>query len=41
MKPDEEFLRRRKSRAVITAVLLLGLIVLIYGITLVRIQGAV
>jgi hypothetical protein len=44
MEPGEfdkdEFNRRRKSRAVLTAVLLVGLVVLFYLITLVRMQGA-
>ncbi len=40
MKPDEEFTRRRKSRALVTAALLVGLVLLFYFITLARIQGA-
>ena len=36
-RPDDEFTRRRKSRARITALLLVGLVVLFYAITLVRI----
>jgi hypothetical protein len=40
MKPTDEFNRRRKSRALITAALLGGMVVLFYMITLIRIQGA-
>jgi hypothetical protein len=39
MNPSEEFNRRRKVRARITVGLLLGLVVLIYAITLTRIGG--
>lgn len=39
MEPNEEFIRRRKSRALITAVLLAGMVVLFYLITLARIGG--
>jgi hypothetical protein len=39
MIPSEEFVRRRKVRARITVALLLGLVVLIYAITLTRIGG--
>ncbi len=38
MTPDDEFTRRRKSRAVVTAVLLVGMVVLFYFITLARIS---
>ena len=38
MKPDDEFTRRRKSRAIVTAVLLVGMVVLFYFITLARIS---
>jgi hypothetical protein len=34
---DEEFIRRRKSRSVVTAVLLVGMAVLFFFITLARI----
>ena len=34
MKPSDEFNRRRKGRAVVTAIALIGLVVLIYAITL-------
>jgi hypothetical protein len=40
MQPNDEFNRRRKSRALITAGLLFGMVILFYLITLVRIQGA-
>jgi hypothetical protein len=39
MKPTEEFNRRRKSRSLITAALLIGLVLLFYFITLARIGG--
>ena len=39
MTPDDEFTRRRKSRAVVTAVLLVGMVVLFYFITIARISG--
>jgi hypothetical protein len=39
MIPDEEFTRRRKQRAIVTAVLLLGLCALFYFITLARISN--
>jgi hypothetical protein len=38
MIPDDEFTRRRKSRAIVTAVLLVGMVVLFYFITLARIS---
>jgi hypothetical protein len=38
MTPDDEFTRRRKSRAIVTAVLLVGMVVLFYFITLARIS---
>lgn len=37
MTPDDEFNRRRKSRSIITAVLLIGMVLLFYFITLARI----
>jgi hypothetical protein len=37
---QDEFNRRRKSRALVTAALLIGMVVLFYAITLVRIKGA-
>ena len=39
MTPDDEFTRRRKSRAIVTAVLLLSLCALFYFITLARIAN--
>jgi hypothetical protein len=39
MIPDDEFIRRRKQRAIVTAVLLLGLCGLFYFITLARIAN--
>jgi hypothetical protein len=39
MIPDDEFTRRRKSRSVVTAVLLVGLVILFYFITIARIGG--
>jgi hypothetical protein len=39
MTPDDEFIRRRKQRAIVTAVLLLGLCGLFYFITLARISN--
>jgi hypothetical protein len=39
MTPDDEFTRRRKSRAIVTAVLLLGLVLLFYFITIARIAN--
>ena len=39
MIPDDEFTRRRKSRSVVTAVLLVGMVILFYFITIARIGG--
>ncbi len=39
MIPDEEFLRRRKSRSVIMALILGGLAILFFFITLAKIAG--
>jgi hypothetical protein len=39
MTPDDEFNRRRKSRSVVTAVLLVGMVILFYFITMARISG--
>ena len=39
MIPDDEFNRRRKSRSIVTAVLLVGMVVLFYFITIARISG--
>jgi hypothetical protein len=39
MTPDDEFTRRRKSRSVVTAVLLVGMVILFYFITMARIGG--
>lgn len=39
MTPDDEFNRRRKSRSVVTAVLLVGMVILFYFITIARISG--
>jgi hypothetical protein len=39
MIPDDEFTRRRKSRSVVTAVLLVGMVILFYFITMARISG--
>jgi preprotein translocase subunit YajC len=39
MIPDDEFTRRRKSRSVVTAVILVGMVVLFYFITIARISG--
>lgn len=39
MIPDDEFTRRRKSRSIITAVLLVGMVILFYFITIARISG--
>ena len=38
MIPDDEFTRRRKSRSIVTAILLVGMIVLFYFITIARIS---
>jgi len=38
MQPDEEFKRRRRSRSIVTAVLLVSMCLLFYFITLARIQ---
>lgn len=40
MTPDDEFNRRRRQRAVVTAVLLIGMAGLFYFITLARIGAA-
>lgn len=40
MIPDDEFIRRRKQRAIVTAVLLVGMCLLFYFITLARIGQA-
>ncbi len=39
MTPDDEFNRRRKSRSIVTAVLLVGMVILFYFITIARISG--
>lgn len=39
MMPDDEFNRRRKSRSIVTAVLLVGMVILFYFITIARISG--
>jgi hypothetical protein len=39
MTPDDEFLRRRKSRSIVTALILGGLAVLFFFITLAKIAG--
>ena len=39
MTPQDEFTRRRKSRALVTALLLGGLVVLFYFITIAKIAG--
>ncbi len=39
MRPDDEFNRRRKSRSIVTAVLLVGMVILFYFITIARISG--
>ena len=39
MTPDDEFLRRRKSRSIVTALILAGLAVLFFFITLAKIAG--
>jgi hypothetical protein len=39
MIPDDEFIRRRKSRSIVTAVLLVGMVILFYFITMARIGG--
>ena len=39
MIPDDEFTRRRKSRSIVTAVLLVGMVVLFYFITIAKIAG--
>jgi len=39
MKPSPEFNRRRQTRAVVTAVLLLALVGLVFAITLVRMKN--
>lgn len=39
MTPDDEFNRRRKSRSIVTAVLLVGMVILFYFITIARIGG--
>lgn len=39
MTPDDEFNRRRKSRSIVTAVLLVGMVILFYFITMARIGG--
>ena len=38
MQPDEEFHRRRRQLSLVTAVLLVGVCLLFYFITLARIQ---
>lgn len=38
MIPDDEFTRRRKSRSIVTALLLVGMVVLFYFITIARIS---
>lgn len=38
MKPCDEFNRRRQSRAIFTAVALVGMVALIFAITLVRMR---
>jgi hypothetical protein len=39
MIPDDEFTRRRKSRSVVTAVLLIAMVALFYFITIAKISG--
>ncbi len=41
MTPDDEFARRRRSRARVTALLLLGMAALFYFITLARLTAEV
>ncbi len=41
MKPDEEFERRRRSRALITALLLVAMAALFYFITLAKLTSEV
>jgi hypothetical protein len=39
MIPDDEFTRRRKSRAIVTAVILGGFVILFYFITIAKITN--
>jgi hypothetical protein len=39
MTPDDEFTRRRKSRALVTALILGGFVVLFYFMTIAKITG--
>jgi len=39
VKPSNEFNRRRQARAVVTAVALLAMVALIFGITLVKMKA--
>jgi hypothetical protein len=39
MTPDDEFTRRRKSRALVTALILGGFVVLFYFITIAKITA--
>lgn len=38
MKPDNEFNRRRRSRSIVTAVILVGMVALFYFITIAKIS---
>jgi hypothetical protein len=39
MTPEDEFTRRRKSRAIVTAVILGGMVILFYLITIAKITN--
>lgn len=39
MTPDDEFTRRRKSRALVTALILGGFVILFYFMTIAKITG--
>jgi nitrate/TMAO reductase-like tetraheme cytochrome c subunit len=39
MIPDDEFTRRRKSRALVTALILGGFVVLFYFMTIAKVTG--
>lgn len=39
MTPDDEFTRRRKSRAIVTALILGGMVALFYFITIAKISA--
>jgi hypothetical protein len=37
--PSEEFMRRRRSRSIVTALVLTAFVILFFGITIAKLQG--